>query len=86
MDFIAAHRGEYGVEPICAVLTEHGCSIAPSTFYAAQARTPSRRQLRDAELVEIITAARQRRFVPGSRRGSCGCICAAEATTWPAAP
>jgi putative transposase len=63
VDFIAAHRGEYGVEPICAVLTEHGCSIAPSTFYAAQARTPSRRQLRDAELVEIITAARQRRFV-----------------------
>ena len=63
MDFIAAHRGEYGVEPICTVLSEHGCPIAPSTYYAALAKTPSRRELRDAELVEIITAARQRRFV-----------------------
>jgi putative transposase len=57
------HRGEYGVEPICTVLSEHGCPIAPSTFYAAQAKTPSRRQLRDAELVQIITTARRRRFV-----------------------
>ena len=63
MDFIAAHRGEYGVEPICTVLTEHGCPIAPSTFYAAQAKTPSARERRDAELVTIIAKARERRFV-----------------------
>jgi putative transposase len=63
VDFLAAQRGEYGVEPICRVLSEHGCPIAPSTFYAAQAKIPSRRQLRDAELVQIITVARQRRFV-----------------------
>jgi putative transposase len=63
VDFIAAHRGEYGVEPICTVLSEHGCPIAPSTFYAAQTHTPSRRELRDGELVEIITAARLRPFV-----------------------
>ena len=26
---------EFGVESICRVLTEHGCQIAPSTYYAA---------------------------------------------------
>jgi hypothetical protein len=31
--FIDAHRGEYGVEPICAVLP-----IAPSTYYETKAR------------------------------------------------
>ncbi len=31
--FIDAHRGVYGVEPICAVLP-----IAPSTYYEAKAR------------------------------------------------
>ena len=63
MDFIAAHRGEYGVEPICTVLTEHGCPIAPSTYYAFLAKMPSRRELRDAELIELITTVRKRKFV-----------------------
>ena len=27
--------GQFGVEPICRVLSEHGCPIAPSTYYAA---------------------------------------------------
>ena len=36
------------------MLTEHGCKIAPSTFYAAQKRPPSARARRDeALLVEI---------------------------------
>ncbi|MFJ9843296.1 hypothetical protein ACIRYZ_23050, partial [Kitasatospora sp. NPDC101155] len=30
-----------GVEPICRVLTEHGCSIAPSTYYAHRKRVAS---------------------------------------------
>ena len=30
----------WGVEPICAVLSEHGCRIAPSTYYE-RARTPA---------------------------------------------
>ena len=39
----------FGVEPICTVL-----EVAPSTYYAAKARRPCRRRLRDAELeVEI---------------------------------
>jgi putative transposase len=51
-----------GVEPICAVLTEHGCPIAPSTYYEARRRPPSKRALRDAEVLELIRVAREHRF------------------------
>jgi putative transposase len=47
--FIDAHRSEFGVEPICALLP-----IAPSTYYASKGRPPSQRAQRDAELVEQI--------------------------------
>lgn len=53
----------FGVEPICRVLTEHGCAIAPSTYYEARSRRPSRRALRDAELLEIIGMERANMFV-----------------------
>jgi putative transposase len=53
--FIDANRDELGVEPICRVLTEHGCQIAPSTYYAAKARPPSARARRDEELKNVIT-------------------------------
>ena len=40
VDFIREHADHretgglrWGVEPICAVLTEHGLQIAPSTYY-----------------------------------------------------
>jgi putative transposase len=52
--FIDAHRDEYGVEPICAMLP-----IAPSTYYEAKAREadptrlPARTQ-RDMQLSEEI--------------------------------
>ena len=58
-----AYREEFGVEPICRVLSEHGCPIAPSTFYAALTHVPSARDRRDAELVRIITEQRKRPFV-----------------------
>jgi transposase InsO family protein len=52
--FIDAHRGVYGVEPICRVLP-----IAPSTYhaYAARGRDPDRaplRQKRDTALCQEI--------------------------------
>jgi putative transposase len=53
--FIDAHRDAVveghplGVEPICRVL-----QVAPSTYYAAKARPPSRRACRDAELVPVL--------------------------------
>jgi putative transposase len=48
------------------VLTEHGCPIAPSTFYDALSRRPSRRQLRDEQLRQLIAEERDaNRFVAG---------------------
>ena len=35
---IDEHRDEFGVEPICRVLKDHDCVIAPSTYYDAVAR------------------------------------------------
>jgi len=36
------------------VLREHGCGIAPNTYWTAKKRPPSKRAVRDAELVEDI--------------------------------
>lgn len=55
MSFIDEHRKRFGgVQPICAVLTEHGVTIAPSTYYAAKARPPSARAVRDEQLLAHI--------------------------------
>ncbi|WP_245194626.1 IS3 family transposase [Kitasatospora phosalacinea] len=68
--FIDGHRGHFGgVEPICRVLTEHGCSIAPSTYYAFNNLAASARSVRDAELKDLITAAYEDNFrVYGARK------------------
>ena len=50
MRFIDAHKGRFGVAPICRVLSEHGLKIAPSTYYDAKSRPRSKRALRDEEL------------------------------------
>ena len=52
--FIAEHRARFGVAPICRVLTEHGCQIAPRTFYAWLSRPPSARALWDTVLTEVL--------------------------------
>jgi putative transposase len=46
----------WGVEPICAVLSEYGALIAPSTYYEARARlrAPSARLVRDEELKDHV--------------------------------
>ncbi|MEU8319676.1 IS3 family transposase [Nonomuraea sp. NPDC048881] len=54
MTFIDQHADVFGVEPICRVLTQHGCPISTSTYYAAKRRPPSTRAVRDAELDEHI--------------------------------
>jgi putative transposase len=54
VDYIDGHRDVFGVEPICRVLAEHGCQIAPSTYYAAKARPLSARALRDAVLMPVL--------------------------------
>ena len=52
--FIDEHRERFGVEPICRVLTEHGCKIAPNTFWVAKKRAPSQRAVRDAVLAAEV--------------------------------
>jgi transposase InsO family protein len=60
--FIDDHRGEHGVEPICAVLP-----IAPSTYHrhAARRADPSllpRRATRDAGLMPLVTRVFEENF------------------------
>ena len=45
------------------MLTEHGCKIAPSTYYDNVNRQASKQKLRDAELIALIEKARRKRFV-----------------------
>ncbi len=45
VDYIEAHRGEFGVEPICETL-----QFAPSTYYDNRTRPPSARTVSDEEL------------------------------------
>jgi putative transposase len=59
----------WGVESICRVLTEHGMKIAPSTYYDAIGRPPSKRQLADEELkAEIVRVWRANHEVYGARK------------------
>jgi len=67
--FIDDHRDRWGVEPICTVLTEAGCPIAPSTYYAARTRPPSARAVRDDYLkVEIMRVYQDSGGVYGRRK------------------
>lgn len=57
----------FGVEPICRVLTEHGLPIAPSTYYDASGRAPSKRAQRDKDLaIEIERVHRANYSVYGA--------------------
>jgi putative transposase len=47
--YIDAHRGVFGVEPICEQLP-----IASSTYHAAKSRPPSARAFRDAVMIPIL--------------------------------
>jgi putative transposase len=67
IEFIDAHRDRFGVEPICRVLSEHGCQIAPRTYWAAKRRPASARSIRDAALLVEI-----RRVHTASRGGLYG--------------
>jgi putative transposase len=76
VDFIREHADHrepgglrWGVAPICAVLTEHGCRIAPSTFYEWKDKLPTRRQSRDAALLAEVRRVYNENFqVYGARK------------------
>jgi putative transposase len=55
--YIDKHRDRFGVEPICSVL-----QFAPRTYYAAKARPPSRRALRDEGLKPEIARVHRDNF------------------------
>ncbi len=55
--YIDAHRDRFGVEPICMTL-----QVAPSTYYAAKARPPCARRLRDKELKHKISRVWRENF------------------------
>ena len=62
--FIEAHRGRFGVEPICRVME---CS--PSTYWAARSRPPSERALRDELLrPEIVRVHKENYGVYGAHK------------------
>jgi transposase InsO family protein len=52
--YIDGYRQRFGVEPICAVLSEHGMKIAPSTYYAHRAQPVSGAALQEAYLVNAL--------------------------------
>lgn len=64
VDYIDAHKDEFGVEPICAEL-----QVAPSTYYAARSRPPSARSLSDAATCELIASVHADNYgVYGARK------------------
>jgi putative transposase len=62
IDYIDRYRAEFGVEPICRVLTEAGARIAPSTYYAAKRRPPSARAVRDELLKALIRRVHEENY------------------------
>lgn len=44
----------FGVEPVCAVLREQGCQVAPRTYRAWRQALPSDRSIRDAYLTYAL--------------------------------
>jgi len=67
--FIASHKHQFGVEPICRVLSQHGWAIAPSTYYDTASRAPCARARRDAQLKDQITRVHKDNYgVYGARK------------------
>jgi transposase InsO family protein len=52
--YIESYRDRFGVEPICAVLSEHGCVIAPSTYYERRRRPVTEAELEEAYLANAL--------------------------------
>ena len=54
--FIDSVKERYGVEPVCDVLSQFVCKIAPSTYYAFKTRPRSARSIRDEQVARVVTA------------------------------
>lgn len=64
--FIDIYRVRFGLSPVCAVLTQHGISIAPSTYYARRSMPVTPAELEDAYLANaLVTLHRENWSVYG---------------------
>jgi putative transposase len=52
--YIDSHRERFGVEPICVELSQHGITIAPSTYHAHKASPVSPAALEEAYLANAL--------------------------------
>lgn len=52
--FITEHKDRFEVALICRALREHGCKMAPRTYYAHRRRAPSQRRLWDTVITEML--------------------------------
>ena len=52
--YIDQYRHQFGVEPICRVLTEHDMQIAPSSYYAHRRRPVTDALRAEAVLVNAV--------------------------------
>ena len=52
--FVDQEKGRFGVAPVCRALSAHGVQIAPRTCWARRSRPPSKRQLWDTAVTEIL--------------------------------
>jgi putative transposase len=69
VEYIDDHKQRLVVEPICRVLTEHGCKVSSSTHYDARNRQQSTRSVRDEELkTEIARVHEENYSVYGARK------------------
>jgi transposase InsO family protein len=67
--YIHAYRDRFGVEPICAVLSEHDMKIAPQTYYRWRACPIRPTDVEEAYLVnQIVDIYRYNKCVYGVRK------------------
>ena len=57
--YIDSHRERFGVEPICAELSQRAITIAPSTYHAPKALPVSAAALEEAYLANALVTLHQ---------------------------
>ncbi len=79
--YIDSHRERFGVEPVCAELSQHGITIAPSTYHAHKACPVSPAALEEAYLANALVTLHAARTGACTGPGSCGAPLAGRAWT-----
>ncbi len=72
VDYIETYKSRFGVEPICAVLSEHGVSIAPSTYYERRREPVTDAEFEDAYLANALVTLWREEWCVSTGCSSCG--------------